>query len=147
MSNSIAANPMPSGETISSALRLEDVKNELRRLEAQLGLPPFAKCENEATELLKATRARLRGMSAEECGEAAAILAQLGFHIQRALNWHRMVVDWCRECIDRMLTGGIARATGWKFEERRLHALRESKTAQQVDALWVRAQTRLDPLH
>jgi hypothetical protein len=126
--------------------RLKEVDALLDDYERGLGLPTaFAKeIETEATALMNMPPAVLRKMSAVELGEAAFILRQFSFHLQRAVNRELSRVTWCEENIKAVIAKTVHTYRGVSFEERKLQAVRENDAAAKVDKLRVHAKLRVD---
>ena len=103
--------------------RLAKVNSELDKFEKQLGLPDVANLENALHKYLSATQEVVRSMDAEECGEAAYLLAQFSLHIQRATNREKAKLGWIEGQIRKLVTPQIDSFKGWSYEERRDKAL------------------------
>jgi hypothetical protein len=95
---------------------------------------------NEATPLLNVTKAQMRGMTAEDCEEAALLLQQWSFHLQRRANLLQATVEWCEEAIRHVIAEDVSKMPGWSFDERRAVAVRRSEAASRFQALKVQAQ-------
>lgn len=71
---------------MSARESVEGFKRELEAWQAKLGIPTNTCDLQEAEAILTMSRDRLEGMSASEAADAAFILAQLAFELQRREN-------------------------------------------------------------
>lgn len=121
--------------------KYDELMAELDRHQRALALPEYGQdLENEARDLLNVSRARIRGMSAEECEEAAILLQQLAFHLQRRQNRCDSTVLWCEESIRWVIAREVVVGRGYLFEERKALAIRQNAVASRLQALKVQAE-------
>lgn len=129
----------PTPKTVDQ--RYEELLTELDRQQNRLGLPARnQQAENEATSLLDVTRTELRGMSAEQCEEAAILLQQFSFHIQRWQNRCQSTIDWCEANIKHIIAPEVGKMPGYSLEERRPLAVRGNTAATKLQTLKVKAE-------
>lgn len=102
----------------------------------------FPEVEVEATLLLALTPARLKTLTATQCGEAAFTLEQFSYHLQRCINRERTRVAFADENIRRLIAK--FRPAGYSWDERRAAGVACSEMAAQFDALRVHAQNRVN---
>lgn len=129
-----------SGGTGSSAI--EALNQRLDRWEAAQGFPPLEP-PGDLSVLLAPTRESLRGMSAEECGEAALLLAQLGFHLQRLANRERTTAQMTRERLAREVVPRTA-SLSYKSPEEKWHlALSQDEGLRELEQVRCQALAQL----
>jgi hypothetical protein len=75
--------------------RIDAFKAEIESWQAKLGIPA-ATCDlKQAEAILTMSRERLEAMSASEAADAAFVLAQLAFELQRRENGLAAFDRWC----------------------------------------------------
>lgn len=89
-----------SGEKKSNQDRLADFERVLNEYTDTLGFATI-RYNTDVDQILELSRAQLRGMSTEDCGESAFILAQYAVFIQKEQNRQKVRIDWAeRELSD-----------------------------------------------
>lgn len=122
--------------------RHEELLAELDRRQASLALPPIrSDQESEVTGLLEVSRAQIRGMTAEECHEAAILLQQEAFHLQRYVNRCQAQVDWIESNIVYLLAPAEAAQRYVSPATRRALAVRNNPVAWEFHSRQVKART------
>jgi hypothetical protein len=126
--------------------RVAELDRSLDGYEAGLGLPAdgFPEVEQEAKRLLGLSPSVLRKMSAVEAGEAAYVLRQFSFHLQRAVNREQGRVRWAEECIKQTVAKTVNQYKGVSYEERKAQAVRDNDAALKMDRVRVHAQLRVE---
>lgn len=104
--------------------RADEILDEFER---SAGLPPslFEETVNEAARLLTLTPLELTRMTASQCGEASVVLSQFAYQLQRLSNRETAHVVMLESRIDRALAPLLPEVFGWKYEERRLVAMKD----------------------
>ncbi len=96
---------------------------------------------NTVFKYLEMSEAEMRSLSAEECGEAAAVLAALAFKLQREQNAAASRAYWCGEKLKRDLALEMLKAKAYSsFDERRGAALASNPDAMGVERERVAAE-------
>ena len=127
--------------------RLNQIDALLDDYEQSSGLPAYAPmAATEVHHLLELSPQELRGMSAEEVGEAAYTLESFSFHLQRALNREQARVRFAEETVRYLIGPRMRNITAYNWEERRLLAVRQDDAAQKAEKLRVNAQLRVERL-
>lgn len=86
-------------------------------------------------------------MTPEQCGEAAIILAQYAFYLQRAFNIEIGRVNWCNAQIDRIISPKMKNYNGNSASERRMMAIIDNDFAISCEKIRSEAQSRADRLN
>lgn len=90
----------------------------------------------------------LNKLDASELGEAAYLLSQYSFYLQRELNQKKAVIDWCDRNIDK-LTMPVLSNYGdsfVKFEQKRMAAILENPVAVELAGIRGKALNQLTSL-
>lgn len=124
--------------------RFRQKDESLEQYEESLGLPAFEFAENEVKRFLTLPFSALKKLDYEQCAEGVFVLEQFGFHLQRAVNREQSRIRWATESIDKMISGRLHQQPGFKFEERKLQAIRGDDAAQKLDAIRMEHQLKLD---
>lgn len=117
----------------------------LNKYETGIGLNSYV-LHSEAEKYLNMPHDELRKLSAEDCGEAAVVLAQLSFSIQKHYNQELARIGLCEEEIRRTITNEISQYRGNSFEERKMQAIRGNDKAIKLDRIKGWAQARANRL-
>lgn len=131
----------------SSSERLSGDRT-LDEYERSLGLP--ATCPNpvevEATRLLSLLPEELRHLTDEECGEAAFVLEQYAFYLQRSINREQVKMHRADAILRRLLPELLAGRREYMFEEKKMMAISESSQCVAMERQRLEAQFRVDRL-
>lgn len=100
--------------------------------------------ENEVAKLLTMTPGDLREMDAVACAEAAVLLEEFAFHIQRAENRQKTRVNWANARIEKMIAPNLHKQPGYSHEERRAKAISQDDAAMATEQERLNAAVRLD---
>lgn len=114
--------------------------------ESQNGLPigiPLS-VESEAKNILTIEPEMLKRMGAAQCSEAAVVLIQYAFYLQRVANRLQSRIRWAEESVRKTIAPILGEQRGYSFEERRLQAVRQDEAASKADEIRVKAQLKLD---
>lgn len=135
---------MPSGQKSSSAT----TDDALDRWESSLGLPVSCpvEVELEATRLLSISPRVLHAMGSADLGEAAYVLEQFAFFLQRATNREQTRLRRAEENVRRLIAPHLQKVSAYSWDERKLLAVRYSQAAREQDNERVEAQLRVDRL-
>ncbi len=133
------------GEVNYAKQKLEKVNKALDEYEQGKGL---TKCQphNEADRYVNMKQEEIRKLTPEELGEAAVLLAQFSYHIQRALNEETSRVAWAEDEVKRAISGEVNQYQGSSYEERKLLAIKENEYARKMDYIRSYAKARADRL-
>jgi hypothetical protein len=123
--------------------RLEKLNAVLAEYERKSGLPNKP-IEHESEQYISITKAELKAMSADECGEAAVLLAQLSLYLQRIINEEHSRFSWAEESIKKIIAPMLSNYKAYSFEERKLCAINDNIEAQTLDKVRVNAKIRID---
>lgn len=131
---------------------LENATATLKRIDAALeeyekgcGLPKV-QIHSEAEQYLNMNHDDINRLSAEYCGEAAIVLAQYSFHLQRCYNAELARMTWAEDSIKRTITENINQVKGASFEERKMQATKQNEYAFKLDQIRTWAKCRADKL-
>lgn len=131
---------------------LENAKSVMEKIDAALadyekasGLPSITP-NSEAEQYLNMSHKELQPMTAELCGEAAVVLAQYSFHLQRCYNSELARITWAEDSIRRTITDSINQVRGASFEERKMQATKQNEYAFKLDQIRTWAKCRADKL-
>ena len=75
--------------------QVEAFKTDLMRWQARIGVPAEPADLKESEAILTMSRGRLEAMSASEAANAAFVLSQLAFELQRRENGLNAFAGWC----------------------------------------------------
>ena len=103
--------------------------------------------ENEAKRILQIHPEVLKRMTRSECGEAAVVLIQFAFHLQRASNRQQSRIRWAEETVKKIIAPTLGQQKGYSYEERRIQAVRQDEAAQKTDDIRVKAQLRMERIN
>jgi hypothetical protein len=132
-------------EKSQAQINLEKVDKALVEYEKGCGIPD-TKFHNEAEQYLSMTHNQLQKLTAEQCGEAAIVLAQFGFHLQRNYNTEMARVTWADESCKSTVAPALNQYKAPSFEERKLLAIRDNDYATKIDAIRRWAKVRAERL-
>src|SRR5688572_25836424 len=107
---------MMSGNSESVDDRLRRLDAALDAYESEIGLHKV-KIHSEAEPYLNITQAQLSKLSDEQCGEAAVVVAQFGFHIQRSYNEEVARMNWAQSTAMRTIAEETANYQAPSYEE------------------------------
>ena len=133
-----------SGQLDSVETRLQMRQKELDDFETKTGIPcsiPI-EVENEAKSLLEISPSALSQMNAEKCGEAAFLLFQFAFYLQKAVNKENSTIQWCEENLKLIVAKTVDQYTGYGYQERATKAILHNEAALKIDILRVEAGLR-----
>lgn len=104
--------------------------------------------DNETEKLLNLTRADLRRMTAEDCGEAAFILNRMATYIQLQYNQIQADIEWCQQNIDAIISRSVDKygSQYLPYEYRRNLAIMQDDVAKKLQGIIVQAKLRLTSL-
>lgn len=124
--------------------KMDNLEAALEQFEQQAGLHKLGEPDTDTASLLNLSKTVLRGMTAEECSENAALLAQYSFYLQRVSNAEKTRVDWCKQNILAIVRPRLHQQKGWSFEERLTLAIQENDVARKLEATQVKCETRVN---
>lgn len=125
--------------------KLKKVNEALNAYEQSRGIP-LGIPHNEGAPYLNLSKKELLAMSEGECKTAATLLSQFSYHVQKALNEEKAVVNWCNTEINRAVLQQTNQYQGGTAEERKAKAIHENEYTRQLDKLRAQAQARVDRL-
>lgn len=130
-------------EPLTAKQRLEKINEALDNYEKSKGL--LVQPNNDGIRYLNMPQKEMHSLTADECGEAATLLSQYSFSIQRELNRERAIVNWCEAELRRHIftESGNYSGTG---EERKAKAIAGNEYTRNLDKLRAQAQGRVDQL-
>jgi hypothetical protein len=134
-----------SGNHESAQELLARINKALDEYETKQGLP-VGQPHREAERYLNINHKELSKMSPEECGEAAVVLAQYAFHLQRSYNAELSRINWSADNVSRTISDEIQQYRASSLEERRQLAIRGNEYASKLDQIRTWAQARADRL-
>lgn len=131
-----------SGNAESASQQLDKINKALAEYERSKGVPAITP-HNEAEQYLNMPHTELRKMTPEQCGEAAVVLAQYGFHLQRAFNEEVARMNWAEDVAKRTIAGDVKQYQAPSFEERKMLAIRGNEYASKLDQIrsWAKARS------
>lgn len=132
-----------SGNQDSVDERLRKVNAALDSYERELGLNQIV-LHNEGEQYFNMTHDQLRKLTWEQCGEAATVLAQSSFHLQRGYNKEVATANWARDLALRTIADEIGNYQGASAEERKQKALKGNEFANKLEQIRMYAQARSD---
>lgn len=138
-----------SGENESITPGAVDKLDEiLDQFEKDLGIVPRTKPNPEVELLMRLTRAELKVLSPEDCSEAAIILEQYSFYIQRVFNLDKARHDWCVEQVNRLIAPTLNQyGTNYtKYDEKRMLAVKDNDVASKLDFQRIKSMNRMNRL-
>ena len=133
------------GESESAKQRLDKINKALEEYEHSIGIPVLAP-HNEAERYLNMSHKEMNHLSDIDCGEAATVLAQYSFHIQRAANKELGIANWADDMAKKAIASELQQYRGASFEERRMQALKENEYANKLDQIRIWARARYDKI-
>lgn len=101
--------------------KLDSIRAKLDEYEGKVGLNPGkAYAAAEFHRWMGLSQAELKFVTYEECGEAALMLSDYAFHVQKLYNKEEALVDWCKEEIWLTIAPQMEqyRQAGQSYEER-----------------------------
>src|SRR6187402_2410589 len=119
-------------ETANEAM--DRVNAALDEYERGCGLPKLG-MHSEAEQYLNMNHDDINRLNAEQCGEAAIVLAQYGFHLQRCSNKEVARLSWATDAIKRAITDSMGNVIGASFEERKMKAVKQNEYANKLDQI------------
>lgn len=120
---------------------MKKLVEELDRRQANLALPTQNATGTDVQVLLDMDRARIRGMTAEDCGEAALLLRSEAYYLQRYHNRVGAVAKWCEARLREIIAHDVGQVKGWSYQERAALAIRQNDAARRCNDVMVQAQT------
>jgi len=114
-----------------------------------LGIPlggPNEQAQDEVKRLLSLGTVDLTQMNEDQCGEAAVVLMNFAFHLQRCTNREQARANWAEETLKKIISKTLPRQSGGSYEERRLLAVSASEQADSLDRTRIRARAKADAL-
>jgi len=128
--------------------QLERWDKILDEYEKSIGLPDFESKENShsASEFLSMNRNQIEKMSPEDCAQAALILNELAFHIQRAYNREIARVKWAEDTSKEIVANEVGGYKGYSYLERFQQAVKSNAHACSLNKIRKYAQQRADRL-
>lgn len=133
------------GELLTAKQQLEKIDAALKQYEKTCGLPDIVP-HSEAEQYLNISHKELQRLSSEECGEAAVVLAQYSFHLQRCLNAEIARMTWAEDTVKHTITDQLKQQGGNSFEERKMASIKHNEFAYKVDQIRMWAKCRADKL-
>jgi hypothetical protein len=132
--------------TSSPISKLADLDADLDKYEGTLRVPLFQFADNdgEAERLLNLPASLLKKMNAVELGEAAVVLKQFAYNLQKAVNAEQARLRACDETIRKLVARQSPKYKGISYDERKTQAILDDPKAQEWDRQRVRSQLRLD---
>lgn len=133
------------GENNSASVSLQEkihkIDVALAEYEQLRGLPPF-KINGEAEKYLNISLTELRQLSSVDCAEAAVLLAEFAFSLQRSYNEEMAKVNWATDEIRHAIAQEIKQYTAPSAEERKLLAIQGNEYAAKLDKIcrWTKAK-------
>jgi hypothetical protein len=134
-----------SGEIDYAKQKLERINKALDEYEESKGLIKY-KPHNEADRFINMKHSDMQKLTPDELGEAAILLAQFAYHIQRAFNEEVGRVNWAEDEVKRTIAGEVNQYQGSSYEERKLLAIKENEYARKLDYIRSYAKARADRL-
>jgi len=125
---------------------MEHVEKILDQYERGLGLPTLSGTDdkNEFAKLLGLSRSELKAMGVEERGEAAYLLRQAAFNLQRSTNRESARQKWADQNVRRVITPLLPNCFGYSPEERRKSAVAQDDAAQKFEKIYEYSTLRLE---
>lgn len=131
------------GNDESAKQQVERVDKALDEYERSQGLPKLVP-HNEAETYLNMSRGEMHKMYPDDCGEAAVILAQYAFHIQRACNEELARMNWAEDMIKKTIAYEISQYKAASYEERKIQAVNGNDFTSKLDKIRIWAKARYD---
>lgn len=125
--------------------RMDKIVAALDEYERSVGLPEIVP-HSEAEQYLNMTHIELNRLTAIQCGEAAVVLAQYAFHIQRSHNKELARANWAEDSTDREVAASLNQHSAYSFKERRLLAVADNDYAVNLDKIKTWAKARAERL-
>jgi hypothetical protein len=125
--------------------RVQELYGNLTEFYKQSGLAGIVQSTNGAQYMNMAEK-EMRGLTPEDCSEAAAVLAQMAFNVQKEYNFHSSLAGRIRAAINRMISKEVARMVGSSYEERRQKAITGDDVTSQLDFKAAEHQMKADSL-
>jgi hypothetical protein len=132
-------------ELLTAEQRLAHVEKQITEYEQRKGVLAIQP-RNDVEEYLNMSRDQMRKLSADECGEAGAILGLYALHLQTVYNKELAKVNWTNDNIRRIIAAQVKQYSAKSADERRLLAIRENDYAKRLDELRTWAQMVVDRL-
>ena len=128
--------------------QLEKWDKILDEYERSVGLPAFSTNRNSsaATEFLSMDRNQIEKLSPEDCAQAALILNELAFHVQRAYNREIARVKWSEDTSKEVVANEVGGYKGYSYAERFQQAVKNNAHALSLNKIRKYAQQRADRL-
>lgn len=136
-----------SGEQgLTAQQKLDKLDAALSAYENTLGLEDV-RSNGEAKKYLNITHAELSKMTDEQCGEASVVLAQFGFHLQKALNRETAIIAWCEDATGRAIAQQVTQYDAKSADERKALAIKDNDYATKLQMLKTQAQARVNKIN
>lgn len=130
----------------NSAEMLKKLETLLNEYENGLGIKnknPNIQAEKYLTLPIES----LQKMTPEECGEAAVVLAQYSFYLQKAYNEEVSKANWADSLIRRTLAKEAKQYNAPSADERRMMAINNNDFCLNLEKIKISAQTRADRIN
>ena len=94
-------------EQVTPKNRMEQVERIIDEYEKAIGLPTFQETNenSEVQRYLSMDRGSMEKLTLEDCAEAALILGNYSFYLQRALNRENARVNWATTLLKELVSG------------------------------------------
>lgn len=104
--------------------------------------------DNEVENILSLSKAEIRRMSPEECGEAAFLIAKESMYVQLEINRISADINWCENYIFFLISETIDSAGGryTPFEYRKPIAIKQNDVALQLQTAINNAKLQLESI-
>ncbi len=125
--------------------KLKQINEYLDKYEANLGIPQV-KFHNDAEQYFNMSQIVLVKLTAEECDEAAIVLSQYSFHLQRAYNKELAVFNWLEEILNLAVNKQLSQYTAPSAAERKLCVINGDDYANKLNRLRLYVKLRIDKI-
>lgn len=134
----------PNGNPLSVDERMANLDKKIEEYTKGLGLPTQTTTTlSEVESILNKNRDDIRKMLKEDCSTAAIFLLNFNFYLQRAINKELRIIEYCKECINKIIVKRVSQQRAASYEERRQLAIREDEAATKYDNLRAMAAVRV----
>lgn len=97
---------------------------------------------SEADEFMSMSRADMKRLSPEDCGEGAYLLSRMAGYIQEQLNKDLARVEWAERKISFIANVSARQYGNNQYEERKMAAIRENEFTRKLYAIATYAKQR-----
>jgi hypothetical protein len=102
---------------------------------------------NDTQKYLNLSQEELKKLSPDECSEAAILLANESFFLQREISRLKALIGWATTSIDYMISEAVKDCTGYLTgDQKRVLCIRYNEKARECQAFIVNAQLQLDSI-